>query len=338
MKPFRELRTYAFSSQVQVDKPWVVLVRDPMCYTTAAFLERALAKICNLISIHFDIRVWLPDSVGLYAEGVIRRLGVRIPIDLSKWIPPGINKKIDLFLVVDPIRLPFNLKSFRGITAYYAIDGNNPLTFDGHFRFAKVDEYDYVFVASKNDPERYRKRGCKNVYWLPLACDPDFHKRYIVPLRYDVCFVGEVEWQGRKIIKGIDYDARKRLINLLKRKFNTYVGKHYLHDMALTYSQSKIVFNMVKLDGLNMRIFEALGCGRLLVTNRVDNGVKDLFIDRKELVLYNDANDLISLIQYYLDNEDERENIAQRGQEKVYAKHTYYHRAKALLQKVGFNV
>jgi spore maturation protein CgeB len=269
---------------------------------------------------------------------MIRRLGLKVPIDLSRWIPPGIGKKIDLLLVVDPIRLPFNFKGFEGVKAYYAIDGNNPLTLDAHFKFAKVDKYDYVFVASKNDPKRYAERGCRNVYWLPLACDPDFHRRYVVPLKYDVCFVGEVEWKGKKIVKGIDYDARKNLIHLLQNSFNTHVGRHFLHDMALSYSQSKIVFNMVKLDGLNMRIFEALGCGRLLITNRVNNGVEDLFIDKKELVLYNDAEDLISLVRYYLENEDERETIAQRGQKKVYAKHTYYHRAKDLLEKTGFDL
>ena len=48
-------------------------------------------------------------------------------------------------------------------------------------------------------------------------------------------------------------------------------------EMFSIYQNSKIVFNYSFKNDVNMRIFEALGSGALLMTNRiVNNGIEDI--------------------------------------------------------------
>jgi spore maturation protein CgeB len=83
-----------------------------------------------------------------------------------------------------------------------------------------------------------------------------------------------------------------------------------------------------------MRVFEAMSCGRLLLTDRA-NGILDIFSDKKHLIVYNE-NNLEELILYYLDNSEEREKIAKSGYNEVVEKHTYEKRLEKIL-KISLN-
>ncbi|MFN3551283.1 MAG: glycosyltransferase [Endomicrobiia bacterium] len=106
--------------------------------------------------------------------------------------------------------------------------------------------------------------------------------------------------------------------------------------MAKVYSQAKIVFNKSAGGEINMRVFETLSCGSLLLTDRLkpEVGLEELFQDRKHLVLYDDENDLLEKIDYYLRNESDREEIAYNGYKEVLSKHTYEHRVKEMFNKI----
>ena len=84
---------------------------------------------------------------------------------------------------------------------------------------------------------------------------------------------------------------------------------------------------------INMRVFEALGCGSLLVTNDLsDNGQAELFRDGVHLAAYRDAEELVDKIAYYLGHEEVRERIAARGRQEALARHTYGHRMETILR------
>jgi len=58
-----------------------------------------------------------------------------------------------------------------------------------------------------------------------------------------------------------------------QRCSRTFVGNRYYEQMAETYSASKIVFNCSLKKDVNMRVFEALASGSLLLTNDLsENG------------------------------------------------------------------
>ena len=72
------------------------------------------------------------------------------------------------------------------------------------------------------------------------------------------------------------------------------------------------------------RIFEGMACGKLIITDRLTDSKKlhELFIDGKDIIFYDDIVDCINKINYYAENTEEREIIAQSGMKKVLENHT----------------
>ncbi len=163
-------------------------------------------------------------------------------------------------------------------------------------------------------------------YWLTYACDTKIHKKFDLSKIYDIVFVGNID-------PGV-YPERVRLLELIGKKFNLKVFTNvYGEEMAKIYSQAKSVFNKSAAGEINMRIFEAMSCGSLLITDRLkpETGLEEIFQDKKHLVFYDNENDLLQKIDYYLTHESEREEIALGGYKEVLEKHTYEHRVKQLL-------
>jgi 2-polyprenyl-3-methyl-5-hydroxy-6-metoxy-1,4-benzoquinol methylase len=105
--------------------------------------------------------------------------------------------------------------------------------------------------------------------------------------------------------------------------------------MARTYSASRVVFNRSIANDVNMRVFEALACGSLLMTNDLgDNGQAEFFQDGVHLATYRDPEELLDKTAFYLSRDAVRERIAAAGREEALGRHTYRHRMTRLLQTV----
>lgn len=297
--------------------PWILLLRDYNPLSPATYIERSLLRKFNLAVLRLD---W--SSIDL-----LRRIS---PSKIVKWFDRAYTVKLrilppvepDIIIVIDYVQKNMDLRAFKCPKVYYAYD--NDLEYYHHIKDAKIAEYDYVFLAQKDWVEKYRELGCQNVFWLPHACDPEIHKRWNQVSKYDICFVGN-------IVRGSD---RERLIQTLQNKFNIFVGQVYFHDLARIYSQSKIIFNRSNRGDLNMRIFEAMSCGSLLLTDKVANGLEDLFVNQKHLVLYEDCHDLLEKLNHLLSDDEERFRIAKEGEREVHSKHTYMHRVDFIMDKI----
>jgi len=79
----------------------------------------------------------------------------------------------------------------------------------------------------------------------------------------------------------------------------------------------------------NMRIFEATGCGVFLLTEHFEN-LQQYFEIGKEIVTFHNEKDLIEKIQYYILHQDERNEIAHRGQQRCLRDYSMINRAKEL--------
>jgi spore maturation protein CgeB len=78
-----------------------------------------------------------------------------------------------------------------------------------------------------------------------------------------------------------------------------------------------------------------MACGKLVLTDRLDvvKGLEELFIDGEEIVLYNDMFDCIEKMNYYNENEEEREKIAYNGMAKVISNYTQIQVVDRLIEK-----
>lgn len=107
----------------------------------------------------------------------------------------------------------------------------------------------------------------------------------------------------------------------------------YLSQMPLVFRQSKININITSRSipsGIPLRVMDVLACKGFLLTNYQPE-IAWYFEDGKELVVYEDFQDLYRKIDYYLSHEQERRDIAQAGYNKVLKQFSYR-------QGVGFIV
>ena len=81
-----------------------------------------------------------------------------------------------------------------------------------------------------------------------------------------------------------------------------------------------------------MRIFEGMAYGNLVVTNRIE-GLDLLFNEGKHYIGFSDVDELVEKVKYYLNNEDELFEIAEKGYMEV-EKHTYKERIKYVLKTI----
>ncbi len=309
-------------------KPRVLLSYTANPQTTGAYLERALRSLCDVLTygpaIDEDVlRKWDLEKIRdrlyghdlPYSTAEVERILSSLPGD---WRP-------DLFLWVEsgvsyPLR---GLSALPCPTACWLIDTHiHPRQ---HLETAKI--FDFVFLAQKQYVPLFREAGIRNVHWLPLACDPDIHRDFGLEPLHDVSFVGSVT---------AAHPRRNELLLRLARRFNAHLQRCFLEEMALAFSRSRIVFNCSARGDLNMRVFEALSTGSLLVTDQAArSGLEELFEDGRHLVIYRSAEELEERIAYFLGHEEERTRIARQGMREARARHTYAHRAAAILERVG---
>jgi spore maturation protein CgeB len=181
---------------------------------------------------------------------------------------------------------------------------------------------DFVFVPHRSSFPAFNKR--KSVYYLPYAVDLSVYYPIDKKIDYDVVFVGKSD---------AVFPKRKERIELLKRT----LGEKFLFEKGFffeqcteEYAKAKIIFNYCSTDATNMRIFEALACKKLLLTNEVLD-LYDFFKDKEHLVVYHNDKEMIELIKYYSDHQEKRNIIASNGYEEV-KKHTYLNRATEILK------
>jgi len=195
-----------------------------------------------------------------------------------------------------------------------------------HGRIKTARLFDHVFVTDQNGMRDFPAGGCKSVHWTPFAADDRFHRDFQLERIYDIGFVGYTH-------QGVQSERAIALAALAKHyKMNDYLKPSYDEEIGKTYSQSKIVVNFPNRGGFNMRVFESMAAGALLITEDVGNGQRELFEDRKHFVLYKDKSEIPGLVDYYLAHDAERIAISREGQREVLAKHTYRHRAEFMLK------
>lgn len=263
-----------------------------------------------------------PDTTGEYCRRSLEGLGHTV----SHYLPGAmaeIPPIYDLYLRVDD-DLAYDLPQSLRPLAYWGIDTHR----DYARRLAYAKVADFVFCAQRNGAARMRMDGLPSARWLPLACDPEIHRRIPgVAKQYDICFVGNT-FPGD--------GERSRLVEWIRATYpRAFVGQAYGTEMARIYTASRLVFNCAIRDDVNMRAFEATACGSLLLTNDLAaNGQDLLFTPGIHLVTYRDGEELPGIIQRYLQAGEEREQIAEAGMRHAHAEHTYRRRMGDLLAAV----
>ena len=257
---------------------------------------------------------WLPPQL-------LRLLGLvtarRKSIRLATPVPPDY-----VSIVMNTVPVPYDTRRYvNAIRIFYSIDCVNPSRFYTSLYAVRVrDDYDIVLVPHRSCIDAYEEHSIRAFYFA-FYSNPLVHVMYPnAPKLYDVTFIGTLT------------EKRRQLLGELKRRLDIKLNvvKACRHNMVAYYNMSKIVLNISRMNEINVRVFEALGSGAFLLTDR-SKEVEELFRDGKHLVMYDDVVDLVEKIIYYLKHEDERKAIAQEGYREVVTRHTIFHRIAELL-------
>jgi len=241
----------------------------------------------------------------------------------------GLGQRADLLLVVDTLgrqTLPYGVEDLPVLRVYYAIDVHLNLFWQIHYGAL----FDLVFLAQKDYVPIFTGQGVA-ARWLPWAIDPEVFCDRGTARPYDLCFVGTVDPDTRP--------KRSAAVELLKRRFGMVTFGERVDErlpwrrMAEVFGRSKIVFNEAIMGELNFRVFEAMACGAMLLTEDIGNGLRDLFSPGEHMDVY-DCGSLLSKVEYYLKHDKERERLARAGAREVAREHTLVRRMENLMESV----
>ena len=86
-----------------------------------------------------------------------------------------------------------------------------------------------------------------------------------------------------------------------------------------------------------MRLFEATGVGTCLLSDTREN-MPDLFEVDKEVVTYSTIDEAVEKVNYLLENEDVRKEIASAGQRRTLKDHTIFNRYQQIDEVIRSNL
>lgn len=264
-------------------------------------------------------------SVSTWAKNAWEQLGHEVVMYDRSEIK-NLPKKSDLYFFVDvsedySTSMPDDLE---GVKVFWAMDTAMPGGMERSVNIGRKVDYVFCTNAETNGPKAFEKFGIEAM-WVPYGYDHKLRdlvkeaKRWNVNIatgqgsqhyRYDVCMIGNP-----------NSEQRKELWNLLKDKYGdrAVTGtidnvEEYIEKKAgskIMISQPTEPFNTI----INLRVFNALSCGKFLLCKRPIIKEHELLglKDGVNVVYWDNFDDLLEKIDYYLEHGEEREKIAEEG-------------------------
>jgi hypothetical protein len=195
--------------------------------------------------------------------------------------------------------------------------------------------FDHPIVFHPGYEAQFQKAGHQGVMTMYHAASRDLFDKLETERIFDIGWVGRSSFHI--------HDTRRQILSVLASRFriNDWQNHYNFEEVAEIYRRSKIVVNIARDDfpqDANMRAFEAMAAGALLITKVPSELTVIGFEDGVHFVGYTDTAAITNLVRQYLSNEVARRRIAEAAREKVFNEHTYDCRANTLVQMVQQNV
>jgi glycosyltransferase involved in cell wall biosynthesis len=229
--------------------------------------------------------------------------------DLKNWVES--KPKTDIVLFMDWGRFDSEYLNKDLVPAFWIQEsGDDPQNFERNY--PKAERFHLTITPAANSAEEYKRRGI-NVEWVSHWADTAVQ----FPMNIEPKYVA-VTTRGPGGSQFLDY-----LTNWAEGVMGNRNGMGPKEHTEFLNSSLMVIQNS-RWKEVTRRLFEGMACGKLVITDRLPEEAKlnELFVEGEEIVLYNDMFDCIEKINYYNENEQERERIAFNGMQKVLNNYT----------------
>jgi spore maturation protein CgeB len=323
---------------------------NPRFLTVTEYIENAIRSNGHQLFCFDDRNYLFPGRLRNRFEWLNRFEHQRLN---KQFIRLALKIRPDIAIIAGGHRIGVNtiklLKKRRILCVLWTIDA--PIAFQPILDVAPF--FNYIFCQGTEAVEILENAGNKNVHWLPVGCDPEYHKRIkfsgIEREKYgkEIAFVGSYypnRWKILSELKDFDigiWGPRWNQIN------DSNISSIDIKDIHLNYSSWVKIYSAAKIvivihyqDGkipcyqISPKVFEAMACNSFVLVDR-QKDVFSIFEDKTHLVEFDSADDLKKKIRYYLNNPEERQKIANAGSSEVLEKHLYFHRVNKIFSTIN---
>lgn len=198
----------------------------------------------------------------------------------------------------------------------------------------------YVFTADGGSDAFWMQHGINHFWSPPAVVKKEAYMASPNGRQYDVIFTGQRDYHH-------EYKFRPKLVDWLEKTYGSRFhrfpmpGEHAVrnHELNVLYASAKVcVGDSLVLPGRGYywsdRLPETTGRGGFIIFPEIE-GVRDWYSE-EELVTYPlyDLDALKERIDYYLQNDNERERIRVAGHEATKRHSLYHHRLEKVLETV----
>jgi len=240
---------------------------------------------------------------------------------LQLWIQQDIPTDIVLFMDWGRIDSKWLDKNLKPNTFWIQESGDDPQNFERNY--PKAHRFHYTITPDKQSAQEYRNRGI-NAEWVNHFADTKVQ----FPMNLEPQYVA-VTSRGRGGSEFLDY-----LTNWAEGAIGNRNGMGPKEHTEFLNSGIMVIQNSRHKE-ITRRLFEGMACGKMVLTDNLppETGLRDIFIEGEDIVYYDDMFDCIEKMNYYNENEEERERIAHNGMMKVLHNYTQIQVVDKLIEK-----
>jgi spore maturation protein CgeB len=229
---------------------------------------------------------------------------------------------------------------------------------DDHWRFDRFTKryapaLDWSVTTDRDSLPKYAAIGYENVILSQWACNRYAYEKTAEGLDYDVTFIGQAYGERPATVERL----RAEGFDVRCWGFGWPEGRIEHDEMVRVFGASRINLNLSSAfdppERLPMRLlrpfrgekegrrsqikgrtFEVPGSGGFLLTDHVAH-LEDYLEPGEEIGTFEDTDDLVTKVGWWLEHEEARARAAEAGYRRVREEHTYDHRFAEIFRRIG---
>jgi spore maturation protein CgeB len=220
---------------------------------------------------------------------------------------------------------------------------------------------DIFFTMAEGLVHEFRRFN-PNTLWLTQAFEPSFFHINTITSADINTYSADVTFVGNLGSKTYYLSRRKNLKRIIKEGFNlkwwgpriprklstiplhlgklgrSYGGRFiWGEEYAKVAKLSKVFLAFDAIPhirkSMSARIYTAVGCGAFYMCQHVE-GIEELFVPEKEIVTFQNEEEMVDMIRYYLNDDNARKSIAEAGKRRILKDHTYEVRIRQMFRMI----